>query len=87
MFNYQGRLFTFGCSFTQYIWPTWADILAREFEYYENWGSSGAGNQYIFHSLVECYQRNLLNSNDTISWINNYQLFDKFDSNRPKIRF
>jgi len=66
MFNYQGRLFTFGCSFTQYIWPTWADILAREFEYYENWGSSGAGNQYIFHSLVECYQRNLLNSNDTV---------------------
>lgn len=66
MINYQGRLFTFGCSFTQYIWPTWADILGREFNYYENWGRSGAGNQYIFYSLIECYQRNLIDSNDTV---------------------
>ena len=24
------RIFTFGCSFTQYHWPTWADILINE---------------------------------------------------------
>jgi hypothetical protein len=60
------RLFTFGCSFTQYKWPTWADILGREFDYYENWGKQGAGNQYIFHSLIECNQRHQFNKNDTI---------------------
>lgn len=32
------RLFTFGCSFTKFFWPTWADILGQEFDYYENWG-------------------------------------------------
>ena len=35
------RLFTFGCSFTNYAWPTWADFLGLEFEHFENWGVSG----------------------------------------------
>lgn len=60
------RLFTFGCSFTQYLWPTWADILGKGFEYYENWGKAGGGNQYIFNSLMECYLQNQLDSNDTV---------------------
>jgi len=39
-----------GCSFTNYRWPTWADILAEELPNagYFNAGTSGAGNQYIF---------------------------------------
>jgi hypothetical protein len=61
-----GRLFTFGCSFTEYYWPTWADILGREFEYYENWGRLGAGNQYIFNSLSECHLQHHLTKNDTV---------------------
>ncbi len=42
------RLITFGCSFTDYSWPTWADIIAldREVEY-ENWAVGGGGNQQI----------------------------------------
>lgn len=60
------RLFTFGCSFTKYNWPTWADILSRDYDYFENWGQSGAGNQYIFNSLVECNQRNKFTADDTI---------------------
>ena len=47
------KMFAFGCSFTAYGWPTWADILGSEYGYYENWGHSGAGNQYIFNSLIE----------------------------------
>jgi hypothetical protein len=66
MFNYSGRLFTFGCSFTNYHWPTWADILGKEFSYYENWGKVGAGNQYIFNSVVECNLRNKFTKNDTV---------------------
>ena len=30
------RLFAFGCSLTFYWWPTWADILVREFDHFEN---------------------------------------------------
>lgn len=67
------RLFTFGCSFTQYWrWPTWADLLGRQYPLYENWGLCGAGNAYIFYSLVECHQRHRINSKDTVyvMWTN-----------------
>lgn len=66
MLNKKGRLFTFGCSFTNYKWPTWADILGREYEYFENWGKIGCGNKYIFHSLIECNQKNKFTPDDTI---------------------
>ncbi len=60
------RLFTFGCSFTQYHWPTWADILGREANYYENWALSGGGNDFILNRLVECNQRNSLTRRDLV---------------------
>ena len=66
------RLYTFGCSFTSWRWPTWADILGQEFDYYENWGKPGAGNHYIFNSLNECITNNTLGPGDTvvIMWTN-----------------
>lgn len=60
------RLFTFGCSYTQWRWPTWADILGREFDEYQNWGLAGAGNQFVFHSIIEANQRNRFNPDDTV---------------------
>jgi len=60
------RLFTFGCSMTNYHYPTWADILGTTFDYYENWGRYGSGNQFIFNSIIECDRRNNFTSNDTI---------------------
>jgi hypothetical protein len=67
------RLFTFGCSFTKYWrWPTWADALGQEADYFENWGVCGSGNSLIFYSLVECHQRHQLTADDTvyIMWTN-----------------
>lgn len=61
-----GRLFTFGCSLTAYKWPTWADILGQHWDFYENWAQPGAGNTFIFNSLIECDTRNKFTSNDTI---------------------
>jgi hypothetical protein len=71
-FDKSGRLFTFGCSSTNYIWTTWADILGKEFAYYENWGLIGAGNQYMFNSLIECHHRNKFHAGDNviIQWSN-----------------
>jgi hypothetical protein len=60
------RLFTFGCSFTNYRWSTWADCLAPEFDWFENWGQSGGGNHYIFNSVMECDQRNKFGPDDTV---------------------
>jgi hypothetical protein len=60
------RLFTFGCSFTNYHWSTWADLLGEEFDEFQNWGKSGAGNHYIFNSVMEADQRWGFGSGDTV---------------------
>lgn len=68
------RLFVFGCSFTSYYWPTWADIIGQEFdsENYYNFGMCGAGNEFIFHRLTEAHARYNINENDLviICWTN-----------------
>jgi hypothetical protein len=78
------RLFTFGCSFTQYWrWPTWADALGRQYDWFENWGLSGAGNSYILYSLMECHKRHVIGSTDTvyIMWTNTSRE-DRYVGNR-----
>ena len=60
------RLFAFGCSFTNYRWSTWADALAPEFDSFENWGQSGAGNEFIFNSVMEADQRQQFGAGDTV---------------------
>jgi hypothetical protein len=67
MVNTNGRLFTFGCSITQYDWPTWADIAGSKFTHFENWGEAGAGNHFIFNSIIECDIKNNLTPNDTVA--------------------
>ena len=66
------RLFTFGCSFTQYQWMTWADILACEARQALNLGACGSGNQQIFVKLVECHKQHRFCSDDMvmIMWTN-----------------
>ena len=47
------KLITFGCSFTDYSWPTWADIIARDLDCeYENWAIGGSGNQQIARRIM-----------------------------------
>lgn len=46
------RIFTFGCSFTNYEWPTWADILLFGNDGY-NMGISGSGNESILYRIME----------------------------------
>lgn len=64
------RLFTFGCSFTKYVWPTWADILIKEFnskgKYGVNYGQSGSGNLYIFIKLMEAIRKYEIKENDVV---------------------
>ena len=67
------RLFTFGCSFTQYWrWPTWADALGRQYQQYENWGLCGSGNGFVLYSLMECHQRHHIGPGDSVfvMWTN-----------------
>ena len=51
--NYD-RVFTFGCSFTQFFWPTWSDIIEYDMKLpTQNWGLCGLGNVGIAHRLLE----------------------------------
>lgn len=69
-FKKKPRIFTFGCSFTNFIeWPTWAEILKKEYgDLYEfqNWGQEGACNYYIFNALMECNIKNQINKDDIV---------------------
>lgn len=60
------RLFAFGCSFTNYKYWTWANILSQQYDWFENWGQAGAGNAFIFHSVMEADQRHRFQDGDTV---------------------
>lgn len=52
------RVFMFGCSFTNYTWPTWANILhymMPDVEGY-NFGQSGGGNLFIAERIIAANQ-------------------------------
>ena len=60
------RFFAFGCSFTSYAWPTWADILGRNYVEYFNYGQYGCGNHYIFNALMEADQYHKITKDDLV---------------------
>ena len=48
------RGFCFGCSFTEYQWPTWATILQKDLDVpVYNWGLCGIGNRGILSKMVQ----------------------------------
>jgi len=53
------RLFTFGCSFTNYRYPTWAHILNKSMPNCElhNLGKSGGGNLFNANRITEANKK------------------------------
>lgn len=66
-FSKYKRFFAFGCSFTNYAWHTWADIIGAKFpgQYY-NWGKVGGGNMFIACSVAEANARYRFNEDDLV---------------------
>lgn len=60
------RFYALGCSFTNYAWPTWADMLGTYYDVYENWAYPGLGNRAITERLAELHARENLTKNDTV---------------------
>lgn len=73
------RLIVSGCSFTNFWYPTWAWFLGSAYNETYNYGQSGAGNEYIYHSIVDADTDLQLNKDDTvvIAW-SGYYRFDRF---------
>jgi len=81
------RLFTIGCSFTHWMWPTWADIIAKEYPdlEYHNFGVPGCGNDYIFIMLNQLTNKYNLGDGDLvmIMWSSFHRL-SAYDTYREK---
>ena len=60
------RLFTFGCSYTSYAWPTWASLLSIDYDEFYNWGLAGLGNRAIAERVAEAHQRHTFTKDDLI---------------------
>lgn len=62
------RLFTFGCSFTNFFWPTWAKVLSYELEdaKFYNFGRSGLGNLAISAKMSEANYRFNFSESDLV---------------------
>lgn len=65
-FSQYKRFFAFGCSLTNYFWPTWADIISQEIPEYYNYGQSGGGNLFIANSIVEANLTHKFNEDDLV---------------------
>ena len=67
------RLFAFGCSFTQYHWPCWPEIVGYQLQIPTyNLGKSGSGNQCIFSQIIQSDNIFQFTNEDLImvSWTN-----------------
>lgn len=64
------RMFTYGCSVTSHIWPTWADIVlhsARISGYSVfNAGLSGIGNTGIKRSVIQTHEKYRITDKDLL---------------------
>lgn len=78
--NVYDNLYVFGCSFTLYKWPTWADYLYAGgiSKGYKNWGLPGGSNDFIFHSVTECIATEHITSKDIvmIMWSQPHRIAD-----------
>jgi len=61
------RIFAFGCSFTNYLWAGWSEVLAYELNApLYNFGVGGACNQFIFNSLIQAHAHYKFNADDLV---------------------
>ena len=60
------RLFAFGCSFTHYAWPSYADFLGYEFKSFSNWAHPGLGNRAIAQRVAQCHVKNNFTKDDVV---------------------
>jgi hypothetical protein len=63
------RLFIFGCSFSIYHWPTWANILHVDMpnvKFY-NFARGGGGNLFIYSQIIAANQKYNFTEDDCIA--------------------
>jgi len=62
----KANLFTFGCSYTHFVWPTWSSCLSPYFDRIDNYARSGAGNLFIFTCFSNAIADDRIKKGDTV---------------------
>ena len=62
----KANLFTFGCSYTHFGWPTWSSCLSPYFDRIDNYARSGAGNSFIFTCFSNAVADDKIKKGDTV---------------------
>jgi hypothetical protein len=70
------KIFAYGCSFTSYNWPSYADVLGLQYEVY-NRGASGSGNERIFYMLMDDIRHKNIKQDDIV--ITQWSGVDRFN--------
>lgn len=60
------NLYTFGCSYTSYKYPTYANYIAPYFNKHINLGKPGAGNRLIYNKIVREIIDNNIKEDDLV---------------------
>ena len=63
------RVFAFGCSFTQYMYPTWANIIHKSMDStvpFYSLARSGGGNMFIANRLTEANRKYKFDETDLV---------------------
>jgi hypothetical protein len=60
------RFFAFGCSYTNYAWPTWANLLSTNYDEFYNWGLAGIGNRAIAERVAEANVKHQFTKDDLV---------------------
>jgi hypothetical protein len=62
------RCFAFGCSFTNWFYPTWADFIGYNFDEYYNYAKGATSNTTMFHRFIEVDKQFTFTKDDMILW-------------------
>lgn len=62
----KGRCFAFGCSFTQWFYPTWADYIGQNYDEFYNYGKGALSNETIGRRFIEVDSIFNFNENDLV---------------------
>jgi hypothetical protein len=72
-------IYTLGCSFTKWYWPTWSDWLDKYQGPVTNWAYNGNGNNHIYWVLLDRIDQITTDDHIMIMWSGSSRLTQWYD--------
>lgn len=82
------RCFAFGCSFTKWYYPTWADYIGCNFDEFYNYAQGGTSNTTQFQRFIEVDKLYKFTKDDVILFgLTGFSRYNFFLENKEKETF